>query len=229
MVIYSWLRVLINHTVPHKRLEKKNGGYWKADMWSLALLLIWLILTLALSCELLCLCKPPLFFFFVSMFGMSVFLRAIQKKIIYLLQWFWRMLIMALAMLLFQEAPAHTPPACPPPCLLALASFPSPSSHFLPLSRAMMQAIVSACAKWRGGKGSVGWGQMHKGWDFLKCISCQQKDTFSHSSRADLHLLLLDPAEGFQPQNVPSAVLWSPSKHESQNCWQEGEKEKGIY
>lgn len=49
---------------------------------------------------------------------------------------------------------------------------------------------------------------MHKGWDFLKHIGCQQKDTFSPSSRADLHLLLLllDPAEGFQPPNVQSAV-----------------------
>lgn len=93
----------------------------------------------------------------------------------------------------------------PTPCLLALASSPSPSSHFLPLNR-VTQAIVSACAKPRGGKAPVGWGQMHKGWDFLKPIGCQQRDTFSHSSRSDLHLLLLDPDEGFQPWNVQSAV-----------------------
>lgn len=104
------------------------------------------------------------------------------------------------------------PVTCPPPCLLALASPPqSPSSHFLPLSKAT-QAVVPACTKWRrDAKGAVGWGQMHKGWDFLKHVGCQQKDPVSHSSRADLCLLLLlYPAEGSQPRSVQSAVCGPP-------------------
>lgn len=162
------------------------------------------------------------------MFSMSDFLRAIQKNILHLLQWFWRILIMTLAMLLFREVLA--PPACPPPCLVALASSPSPSSHFLPPSRAT-QTIVSACVKRRGGKGAGG----------VRTNAQRLGLPEAHRLPTERYFLPQQQSWSAPPPPPPwpcwrfpapkcsISCLWSPPKHESQNCWQEGEKEKGIY
>lgn len=122
-------------------------------------------------------------------------------------------------MLLFQEVPALP---SRPTLLFATSCFLSQPQQPFPPSE-QIQAIVSACAKWRrGGKGPVGLGQMLRGWNFLKCIGCQQWDAFCRSNKvicvsSSFTLLKAANPEMFnQPLVVPS-----PPKYERQNCWQE--------
>lgn len=122
-------------------------------------------------------------------------------------------------MLLFQEVSALP---SRPTLLFATSCFLSQPQQPFPPSE-QIQAIVSACAKWRrGGKGPVGLGQMLRGWNFLKCIGCQQWDAFCRSNKvicvsSSFTLLKAANPEMFnQPLVVPS-----PPKYERQNCWQE--------
>lgn len=90
-----------------------------------------------------CVCVNIFFFPCVSIFGMSVFLRAIHKKIMYLLQWFWRMLIMALAMLLFQEVPGA--PRMPTPWFARACFLPQPQQPFPPSEQSHAGNCFSLC------------------------------------------------------------------------------------
>lgn len=202
--------------------------------WSLSLLLMWHILTLDLSLWITVFGENTPFFFFavVCMFGVSVFLRAIQKKIIHVSQWFWRMLIMTLPCYYFKRS--LLPVTCPPPCLLALASPTQPQQPFPPSEQShagscsSLYKMKKRCKRSSGVRTNaqrLGLPKAHRLPTERSSLPQQQSGSVPPPPSPPL------PCWRLPALKCSISCLWAPSppKQESQNCWQDEEKEKGIY